>query len=336
MKKLTVIFLALCFFSSCTHGKSECVFPYLHQGKYGLMNENHKIIVKAEYTRLDFYDNCKYFIGVDRDSKWVILNERGKCLFKDSNPITHIYDDFFAVMEKKGEALFSVKNADKRNHAYKFIRSSQALIPCKKENLFEYIDLNGQSVFQNQYFRRSYGFYEGVSVNMTKDWEWAVIDESGNYLFGKDFEYLGQKFSEGLLFAQDKFGKSGYVDSSGKFKILVKTSRFTEDNSVASHFYNGVAIVLTDADGFCLINRNGEYLKKNLPIMYFYDFCDGFALVITSKNSDKKILYNYIDTSGNFLSKENFEYAQNFCNGWAAVSIYGRDAVINKKGEIYF
>lgn len=298
------------------------------------MNENFNVVVKAEYSRIIFDDESNYFIALDKNSDWIVLNEKGKQLLKSPTYIFHIYDTLFSLSEKKGQTLVSLANSDVKISAYAFVRSSMPLIPCRKSTLFEYIDMAGNPVFQGMYFKRAYGFFEEMSVNIDSDWNWVVIDKSGNYKFGKDFNYIGQKFSEGLLFAEDKNGKTGYVDAEGNFKIIIKTVPGSEDNAVFSNFYDDVALVNTIKNGVCLINKEGEYLRKNLGFSYFYDFCNGLALFMVS--NDKSDSYNYIDIEGNILSESNFEYAQNFHNGWAAVLLNGKDAIINTKGDIYF
>ena len=52
------------------------------------MNENFKVIVKAEYDRLIFEEQSNYYIVVDKKSGWCILDKQGKNVYKSSAPVT--------------------------------------------------------------------------------------------------------------------------------------------------------------------------------------------------------------------------------------------------------
>lgn len=307
------------------------VFPYRENGKYGLMNQELEVIKYAEYDSMTPECKNQYFIANKKQNnkiEFYIFDSNGSCIYESKESIRHIWNDYFSVTTQKGEKLISL-SSDKEITAYQFVSSQEPMIPCRKDIYRQYIDESGNVIFPELEFRRAYGFYENHSVNIDQDWQYEVIDKKGNYKFGKIFSELGQHFSEGLLYAREKTGKSGYVDYEGKFKIVIPLKKSDEDTCIAIGFYKDRSIVNTKNQGICLINKEGKIIKDNIKVSWFYDFSDDFALVTKNDGS-----FNFISLEGNFISSEDFEYAENFCNGYAIINLNGNDGLINKKGKV--
>ena len=104
----------------------------------------------------------------------------------------------------------------------------------------------------------------------------------------------------------------------------------SEDNVIATNFYKKRAIVNTVNNKICLIDNNGQILKEGMKFYWFFDFCEDYSVVIYDDKS-----YNFMSLDGQFLSKENFDYAENFINGYACVIFKGQDALIDTNGNLY-
>ena len=307
------------------------IFPYRENGKYGLMDQDFEIIEFAEYDSMNPECENQYFIAgktKNNNREFFVFNSKGICVYKSDQNISHIWNDCFSLSTKTGEKLISL-NSDKEIIAFQFVSSQEPIIPCRKDVYRQYIDPTGNIIFPELEFRRAYGFYENHSINLNKDWQYEVIDINGEYKFGKDFIELGQHFSEGLLYARDKKGNSGYVNYDGKFKILIPLKTTDEDTCIGTDFYKGRAIVNTVNHGICLISKDGEIIKDNIKVSWFYNFCDDYALV---KRKDG--YFNFLSLEGTFLFDEDFDDAKDFCNGYAIIKLKGTDGLINKNGEI--
>ncbi|MCR4736291.1 MAG: WG repeat-containing protein [Treponema sp.] len=309
------------------------IFPFRYNGKYGLLNQNLDSIIPAEYDSITPEFNNKYFIASKNQNNTIeteIYSKEGKCLYKTTGIVRHIWNDYFSLFTEKGETLFNL-HTDAKICAYQFTPSSEAKIPCRKDVYRQYINEEGIVIFPELAFRRSYGFYEGHSVNLNTDWEYEIIDNDGKYIFGHNLLDAGQHYSEGLLYARDKKGNCGFVDYNGNFKIKIQLKKQNEDTVIATSFYKGRAIVNTTEHGICLIDSNGKILKEKLQFAWFYDFCEDFA-IITNKDGT----YNFMTLEGNLLSDKNFDEVKNFCNGYAIISLNGKDGLIDKKGKIIY
>ena len=292
-----------------------------------------KILKTAEYDNIKPEYNNEFFIAnkhVDKTIESEILDQNGLLLYKATGTITHIWNNYFSVITNKGEKLICL-DSPKIITAYKFIPSQEPKIPCRTEVYRQYIDEKGNILFPQLEFRRAYGFYENRSVNINLDWDYEIIDGNGNYIFGKDFLELGQHYSEGLLFARDKKGQSGFVDYDGTFKFLIPLLNNNEDIVIATHFYKGKAIVNTVDKGICLIDKAGNIIKEKIPVTWFYDFCEDYAIVTRSNNS-----CNFLSLNGDFLLKEDADNIKDFCNGYAIISIHDKDALVDKNGQIIY
>ncbi len=108
--------------------------------------------------------------------------------------------------------------------------------------------------------------------------------------------------------------------------------------SLLTPFENGVATARLKTDEWVIINQDFEVVKKT-----DYDrvraFSDGLALVGIKSGSLYDFKYGYIDTHGNEIITPQYEKAEDFSEGLAAViqkNEYGINnwGFINKKNEI--
>lgn len=308
------------------------IFPFKINGKYGFMDDTFKIVKSAEYNSINSVFNNEFFIVSKKTDNGIeneILDEDGVSIYKSYGMIKHVWNDYFSVSNKNKEELICLHSEDKI-YAYQFIPTDEPKIPCKKETYRIYIDQTGKELFPNLQFRRSYGFFENRSVNINPNWNYEIIDGNGNYIFGKELADAGQHYSEGFLYVREKNGTSGYVDYNGNFKIKIPLMKKSEDNVIATNFYKKRAIVNTVNNKICLIDNNGQILKEGMKFYWFFDFCEDYSVVIYDDKS-----YNFMSLDGQFLSKETFDYAENFINGYACVIFKGQDALIDTNGNLY-
>ena len=332
MKKNRLLFVLLSF-TVISFSLNANLFPFRKNNKYGLMDQDLKIQISAKYDLIRPEDNNKYFIASKTQNNIIkseIFDENGIQLYKAEGIINHIYNDYFSLSTKNGEVLFSL-HSDKVLNAYKFISSEEPKIPLRKDVNYEYINESGIELFPELEFRRAYGFNENRSVNINLNWEYEVINEKGDYIFGKEFQELAQHYSEGLLYATKMNGETGYVDYMGNFTIKIPTKKHEENNIIATNFYKGRAIINSANNGICIIDKNGTILEKEIKVSWFYDFCEDFSLVVFEDGS-----YNFLTLKGEFLSPKNFSFAKNFCNGYAIVTINGKVGLLNKEGILFF
>lgn len=143
-------------------------------------------------------------------------------------------------------------------------------------------------------------FYQGRAV-VRKDGKCGVIDLNGNEIVPCAYSYI-QRFSEGLAACQKESENWGFMNRVGRIVLSLP-----EGIDVASD--------IGFKEGLCAVSgyiENGE------------------------DNSELK--YGFIDEKGNFVISLLYDYAKDFAEGFAVVTIEdeggcSQEIYINKKGE---
>ncbi len=221
---------------------------------------------------------------------------------------------------------------------------------------YGFIDKNGIYVIQPKFFSAE-PFSDGLSRVEIPAGDW--FGEMQHYIFidrnerqvSKRLEYA-KPFKDGLALVKDKDQNFGFIGTDGRFaiKFQSKDSFFYSDERIsileniqygyiessgefliapqyyqARSFSNGLAYV-EDRGQRQFINKEGEVLIKLPGTMIPQNFLEGLAAVSVwdPKSDDRKSLFGYMDTSGNFVIKPQFYSAQPFSEGKAAVKFDDR------------
>ena len=119
-----------------------------------------------------------------------------------------------------------------------------------------------------------------------------------------------------------KVGINGFIDYNGDWYIHP-----SEPKQAVFFKVKNIANIYT----FKSPKVNSEYFKKNIDKMKL-NFIDGFAIVSQTyePNHDK---YNFVDKSGNFISKQWFDHVNDFNDGLAKVILNNKNNWIDKSGN---
>jgi hypothetical protein len=119
-----------------------------------------------------------------------------------------------------------------------------------------------------------------------------------------------------------KVGINGFIDYNGDGYIHP-----SEPKQAVFFKVKNIANIYT----FKSPKVNSEYFKKNIDKMKL-NFIDGFAIVSRTyePNYDK---YNFVDKSGNLLSKQWFDHVNDFNDGLAKVILNNKNNFIDKSGN---
>lgn len=165
-----------------------------------------------------------------------------------------------------------------------------------------YINSNGKPAIPAK-FTDAGKFSEGLAPVSDANGAWGYVDTTGSTKVPFRFEQAGN-FSGGLA-PVEVDGQFGYVDKAGK---LALSPQFKN----AKPFSEGLAAVLSD--GWHYIGKDG---KPALPGSYLQagDFSEGFAAVKAEESNS----FGYIDRTGAFAIRPQFESANSFHHGLALV-----------------
>lgn len=153
------------------------------------------------------------------------------------------------------------------------------------------------------------------------DRKWGYIDETGKFVINPRFSSADRFQSNGLAIAGQQ-GKFGIINRNGTFIVEPKYEYMEE-------FAEGLAVA-QKGSVYTVLNEKGQIVYDSPD--YIGTFSDGRA-VIEKRVSSEKLLYGYIDTSGNMVIIPRYKYATPFENGRAVVKLdTGECAIIDRNG----
>ncbi len=188
-------------------------------------------------------------------------------------------------------------------------------------NKYGFINTSGQLISQMKFENYiSPNFSEGVApvtfTNEHGEKTVGYIDRSGRILQvgGVDKTY---NFSDGMA-KIEKNGLYGYIDKT--MKIIIRP-RYT----LAQVFSDGLALVVGGKSQY-FIDKRG---KKRIDAAGIYDsFSEGLVQI-----RDRFGLYGFLDTNGTLVISNKLSTPSPFSQGLAASEHYGKWGYINKSGE---
>jgi len=201
----------------------------------------------------------------------------------------------------------------------------QALSADGKTVKWGFIDADGKVLIQPQWDDLAGGtilgqlvyFNEGL-CGVKKDGKYGYIDTTGSLVIPAQFDAAGP-FVEGL--AAVKLGNQfGYIDKTGQYAVNPQFSQ-------AGNFHDGLAAVHTD-EGWGFIDKTGtDVIKPHFQVADIEGFSDGLAAICDGK-------CGYVDRSGVFTVREQFDSVGTFAEGLAAVHVSNKWGYIDTSGKI--
>ncbi|GIO56954.1 WG repeat-containing protein [Paenibacillus cineris] len=301
------------------------LYPIEVNGKYGFINGRGKEIIEPLYDGYGYsgVSGGKVYVEDHAAKKQYYFSSAGSELFE--------YKLRGASVLFNDRALYTtqVQNADGGT-----------------ATRYGYIDSHGKVIIQPIY-ANAYNFSEGLArVNVGK--AAGYINTEGELVIPYRYSSTSD-FSEGMAAVMLAYGgKYGYIDTTGKLRI---TPRYDH----AMPFSNGAAVVYVNGK-YGYIDKNGNYLLTPQFSMA-QPFSEGLAFVerngatfYINKKGTKVIQgiragglfkgglapasqgqrYGYINTSGRFVIKSKFYWADDFKGELAVISLL----VPNSREEI--
>jgi len=165
-----------------------------------------------------------------------------------------------------------------------------------------------------------------LTAAKSSDGKWGYKDESGAYRIPPQFD-TATKFSEGLA-AVALHKKVGYIDPTGK---MVISPRFVHGEP----FHEGLALVYTTwgmnvfgrTEGWDLfrlagyIDHTGKFVIETRLTENAESFSEGVAAFQPGVATPGNAKWGYLDKTGKWAIKPQFEIATDFSEGLAAVEV---------------
>jgi hypothetical protein len=151
----------------------------------------------------------------------------------------------------------------------------------------------------------------------------GYIDQTGAQVI--DFKFTeSESFSQGLAAINDVNAGCGYIDKTGAF--VIQPQFFMGWN-----FSEGLARVQTKDGKMAYIDKQGKIAFVVPGVTWADPFSEGLADAALQARPGQRI-YGYIDHTGKFVIKPQFQMATPFVNGLAQVTANGEFGYIDKSG----
>ena len=213
-----------------------------------------------------------------------------------------------------------------------------------------FINYEGNFLFPEKYFRRVYTFVDedGVAIIINDDFDYQIIDMTGNFTSDKTWWYLQRNFSNGLTYGttlsfKNENREEGFYSTTGELVFPIKVLPDDEIFNVAT-FGNGLLpalkendtlYVLTDyqyknSSNWCLLDTKGNIVVENITATQILSFTDGVARVYDGKK------WGLMNTSGKMITGFEFEKILEPVHGYMRTKLNGKDILLRKDGKVFY
>jgi hypothetical protein len=240
-------------------------------------------------------------------------------------------------INKSGEMVFNLPQC---SMGFDF-HDGLAAVRDKKSYKWGYIDKKGKQVVSFQY-QVADDFSEGLAHVVTSEGEHFFIDKTGKRVVSVPYEVTASDvgaFHDGMACVRGH-SYSFFIDKAGEVVLELPQydcyDRGFKEGLAAVRINNGV---VGGVHGF--INTSGKQVMSLPRYDEVWGFSCGMATVgvAAEKAGDgsykvDKIKYGYIDKSGTEIIRPQYNYAQDFSEGLAAVKINDKFGYIDNTGNI--
>ena len=245
-------------------------------GQTIIFNVNGEKQENAEYVSVIPTKNENYFITIDKNSNYGVMNEKGETLIKNNYQyIQYAFLNYFIVTnngkvgilnnEGKAEVDFKydiIQRIDDTN-TMQAIDSANNTTDIYDQNSKMTVSMKGASIYTEDNY-----------IKILSDTDRKYIDNSGKVLSNKEI------FTDNELFANSKEGKWGFVDKDGKEVVEYKYDMVTEFNSYG---YAGVKVNelwgVVDRSGNVIVEpsykidwKEPEFISEYCKLNFGYGF----------------------------------------------------------------
>jgi DUF971 family protein len=285
------------------------LMPVKLGGKWTYMNPDGKYVFDRMFE--DAYWYSESLALVKSGGKWGYINSKGEYVIKPK----------FETAGSFQEGLAQVKSGGK--WGYINSKGEYAIAPQFKEagtfcdglarvkstdGKVGYIGKNGKYVIAANY-RDGSVFFGEQAFTLSASGAVVCIDKTGNTKFTLEQAQYVWGYSEGLTMFLTPGGKIKYINKLGKV-VFEKNCDFV---------------------GKCAVHQCGGNLSLGQEIEIVNEPQTEYSEGLAKKQSGNK--WGFIDKTGNFVIKPQFDDAHDFSEGLAAVKLNGKWGYIDKNGS---
>ncbi len=319
MKKILILILLLMFSVTLFAGESKATYGFEENDKYGILDNNGKVILPAEY---DSIGCLKYgMVPAVKGKHAIFIKENGEIIDKK---ICSWHDDY---SEKAENGLIPVQDCDTQKWGLlgksgeytvkpiydDIFHASNNMVKAVLNKDIVYLDLKtGKKAFKLKDISESSENFGGGYAVVKKENECYFIDIKGNK---SSSEYE----CDNLLF---KFNNLFVIENKGKISVIGKNK----------------GVLLTKDKKIDVFTKNGEnkvaYIYNIRPIQkMLFDSVQEIIIQLLDNEKEKTTQQNKTNYS---KINQKYDYACTFIDGENYVLKDNKEFVIDKKGNIKF
>lgn len=310
MKRRNLLWIVcLILFCSCAFSKEYSVF--CENGLYGIINDDREIIMLPTYDWITINSNS---IVCSKDRTVEIYNPKFKLLFSGTwVTLTYYNDDEILIKES--------------------MSANRMLLNLETGTLIDY------EIKQN--YSEENGYRENLGLVWRKNngrYSYSIVDSEGNVILA-DIEDAHSCYTNGMIAVIMRDGKSGFVNQKGE--MVIDADFYIEPSDVGPRKYPIIRYLFSE--NYALVkNLEQKWVQYNIkgklkelpnniePVEYSYE--NGLVPII---NTETKMC-GYMNPKFKIIIPFKFEKAEGFVGKYAVVKYNGKDAVIDKKGNIFY
>lgn len=308
-KKILFGFVWLFLFSSCFFSEEYSVF--MKDDMYGIINNEKTIVMEPIFDWITINSNS---IVCSKDSTDEIYNPKFKLLFSGTWVNLTYY--------KENEILIKESMSAK-----------QILLNVDTGDLTEFK--------RNENYLEEYGYRDNLELVVeknTKGFSYSIVNQEGETVL-TDIDQAHSCYTNGMIAVIMRDGKSGFVNKKGE--MVIDADFYIEPSDIGPRAYpiirylfnENYALVKNNEQKWVQYNIKGKVkeLPNNIePVEYSYE--NGLVPII---NTETKMC-GYMNPKFKIIIPFKFETAEGFVGKYAVVKYNGKDAVIDKKGNIFY
>ena len=338
MKKFLFLFLLL-FQLPCLFCLDYVVIKQNEQ--YGLASKQLEVLLNPTYRSIDIINE---YIFLRTFSCIYVLNSKleqidyikaGKADFFKS--VEYCRENYYIFHGYACDCLYNIKNGVvsymEGIAPNSFNEEMSTLLPIYTRGY--YYSYETQKKYLDTFsFEFVYPFINGRAVVVDNDYKKSIIDENGNVIIGNIINTALQYKDDMIPVITET--DSGFIDRDGNFVFKCPIYDENKKNNPGGIpalwcvFSEGYAYVPVSDRSWIIFKDDGSMIKE---VQYKTNsqkgFSEGFLPIINGKTG-------YINTVGTICIPFVFDNAEDFKNNYACVVFKGEDAVLDKKGNVYF
>lgn len=280
------------------------VLKYKQDGKYGLIDYNGKVIIKAIYEEVEGLENKESELLVKKNGKYGVINDRGTKLIKEEyDSVTA--DGYYTEKNKYALSGYIISNKTTNGYRYGYINYKLQKVLNVEYNIVERVmEINdGQDIYIIASKNGKFGVIKNNKVVIKHDYQ--------------DIEYD----TTNSVFNLQRNSQYGVSDINGKQIVAVQYSEID---------FKGIYIQAKDKEEYVYFDINGNEIRNPKYVSVLKTNEDSYYITINEEG-----LYGIINSNENELVENKYNYLEHlFDEYFIAAKNDGKLGIINTKDSI--